>query len=208
MGFDPIKAASILGMGEKVSEQVGKHLDGHARRKQDSLDGEVRRSQEVLNGETDRAIRTSKQKVDNFSKYVGTIFNALETISNVYSNIGGTINESHKINAQIEKDRNQFELDKKVLENELENIRGKHENESQEIYNSHEEKMIELEQQYRKEMIVIESIQNNINRLFNSLEYMVKKDPSNPQIIAFIGQLNNTMLQLRSIDTTKYLEDE
>lgn len=223
MGFDPIKASiaagKVLDLGEKVSEQVGKHLDGHARRKQESMDGEVRRQQEILDGyakrsesyknsETDRAIRINKQKADNFGQYVNTIFNALETCSNIYKNINGTINVSHEINAQIEKDRNQFELDKKTLDKELEDIRNNHKNKSQEIYNSHEAKMRELEFQHKKEMTVIENVQNSINRQFDLLECIAKENPSNPQIIVRIAELNNAILQLSNFDNTKYLEDE
>ena len=191
---------------QAVSDVVKKGADVYNK----IAEGKVNRQEKRLDGEIEREIKTTQAKTSDMKTKVEIIFEALNTTSDVYAKISGAVNLSRKTKEVIEKNRRQFEIDKKRLSKELEidleKINKDYDKEITKINNEHDEKMQHMKMWHQQEMEKISMAKMAINKLLDIITVVVHDNPSNLEINNWILCLNKSLDSLNSCNTVKYIE--
>lgn len=142
-------------------------------------------------------------QVDNGIKITNTVFNGLNTISNVYKTISEAADNSKKTQALIEEKRCSFELEKMKIENELRSIENAHEEKIHNDDNKSEEDRLKIYNKHEEIMYQIAVVEKLIDKTFDLVNKLVIENPSNPSLIECVRQLS---IAASSLKTNSYLE--
>lgn len=203
MAFNPLSALSAAKEATKIVDKGANIFNKLA-------DGKTKRAETRKDGDTNRAIRVNHAQTEDWCTEIETganvIMDALNTASDIFSKISGSVNVSRETSLKIEESRRKFELDKKKLDDELTKDLEKIHQDCKRYDNEHEEKMSQMEKWHEEEMARIAIVREAVITLLNFTMEIARQNPSDPNIGGYITSLNSSLNTLNMNNSVKYIE--